>query len=121
MGDNSTTLVDPFTFTPVDSTNRVRHTVAYDHWKSLITACNFQGIPPPTTGINSSHKFLNAVCSLLEPIKKENCLEPEEEKTISVILRMQIDDSYKLLPQIIGIRPATLATDQLTMAIGIYL
>ena len=66
-------------------------------------------------------QFLNAVCSLLEPIKKENCLEPEEEKTISVILRMQIDDSYKLLPQIIGIRPATLATDQLTMAIGIYL
>ena len=55
LGDNSTTLVDPFTFTPVDSTNRVRHTVAYDHWKSLITACNFQGILPSTTGINSSH------------------------------------------------------------------
>ena len=57
LGDNSTTHVGPFTFTPVDSTNKVRHTVNYEHWKSLITSCNFQGILPPTTGINSSHKI----------------------------------------------------------------
>ena len=56
-GDKSTALVGPFTFIPVDYTNRVRHAVNYEHWKSLITSCNFQGILPPTTCINSSHKI----------------------------------------------------------------
>ena len=57
LGDNSTTLVGPFTFTPIDSINRVRHTVDYEHWKFLINSCNFQSILFPTTGINSSNKI----------------------------------------------------------------
>ena len=39
-------------------------------------------------------------------------------KIINVILGIQLDDSLHLLPQIEGIRPAILATDQLTMAIS---
>ena len=80
MGDNSTVLVGPFTFTSDDSTNRVRHTVACNHWKSLINACNFQGIIPPTTGITNSHKISQRRLQPSRANKKDNCLEPEEQK-----------------------------------------
>ena len=56
-GDKSTALVGPFTFAPINTSNRVRQTVAYDHWQSLIVACNFHGLLPPTVGIKSSHRI----------------------------------------------------------------
>ena len=57
LGESSTVLIGPFTFAPLDSTHRVRHTIHYEHWKDLVTACNFNGILPPTTGSHVSHKI----------------------------------------------------------------
>ena len=56
-GKKSMALVGPFTFVPIDTSNRVHQIVAYDYWQSLIVECNYHGLLPPTVGINNNHKI----------------------------------------------------------------
>ena len=57
LGDKYKALVCPFSYAPINSVNRVGQTVDYSDWKSLITANNFHGILPATTGNNSNHNL----------------------------------------------------------------
>ena len=51
-GQNSISLAVPFTFEPINQSNRVRQKVAYSNWLILIDACTLLGITPPSIGIN---------------------------------------------------------------------
>jgi hypothetical protein len=50
------TLVGPFKFEHINTSNRVKQKVHKDEWNKLSEVCKFHGILPPTRGTRSSHK-----------------------------------------------------------------
>ena len=47
LGVNSCALVGPFTFAPIDDSNRTRQRVDSVHWQALVHSCSALGILPP--------------------------------------------------------------------------
>ena len=74
-GDKSTALVGPFTFAAINTSNRVRQTVAYDHWQSLIVACNFHGLFHLLLALKAAIESLQGGCSPHGIVRKEKCLQ----------------------------------------------
>lgn len=56
-GPKAVTLIGPFHFEKVDTSNRVRHKVHHDEWRKLLSACKSNNILPPTLGTNYNHKI----------------------------------------------------------------
>ena len=51
-GQDSISLAGPFTFEPINRSNRVRQKGAYSYWLIFIDARTLLGTTPPSIGIN---------------------------------------------------------------------
>lgn len=95
LGDRSTVLIEPFTFSPLNSTDRVRNTIRYDHQKDLITACNFNDMLPPNTGINISHKVPRRRLQPYRKSKKRKMPQHNRKEKFTITTLMVESQSYR--------------------------
>ena len=58
QGDSTVSLVRPFSFKPINETNRVSQKVIIHNWSLLIYTCATFGILPPITWVMCSSKNL---------------------------------------------------------------
>ena len=57
FNNNAVTLVGPFSFEPISTSNRAKQKVHSEQWNKLSEVCKVHGILPPTMGTKSSHKI----------------------------------------------------------------